>query len=194
MIRALGTQERDPAKGSSGLHSVERIQRLLVTWGATSQTARSQSAKVAAEALQSEEKFGSALSLVRAAQRTATSLRERLSPDAWLGWLVIIGSIPVAVVGLLFKKQIEGTFTKNLVVIATMMIVIAILLGTAEFVGQQRRRMGELGIKDSLAVGFAQCLALIPGSSRSGSGRDARYPPSPFFDAGSAPFGSGTTR
>jgi len=50
-----------------------------------------------------------------------------------------------------------------------MMIVIAILLGIAEFVGQQRRRMGELGIKDSLAVGFAQCLALIPGSSRSGS-------------------------
>src|SRR5256884_1850748 len=83
LIRALGTQARDPAKGSSGLHSVERIQRLLVTWGATSQTARSQSAKVAAEALQSEEKFGSALSLVRSALRTASSLRERLSPDAW---------------------------------------------------------------------------------------------------------------
>jgi len=84
LIRALGTQARDPAKGSSsGLYSVERIQRLLVTWGATSQTARSQSAKVAAEALQSEERFGSALSLLRAAQRTATSLRERLSPDAW---------------------------------------------------------------------------------------------------------------
>jgi uncharacterized circularly permuted ATP-grasp superfamily protein/uncharacterized alpha-E superfamily protein len=84
LIRALGTQARDPAKGSSsGLYSVERIQRLLVTWGATSQTARSQSAKVAAEALQSEARFGSALSLLRAAQRTATSLRERLSPDAW---------------------------------------------------------------------------------------------------------------
>jgi undecaprenyl-diphosphatase len=51
-----------------------------------------------------------------------------LSPDAWLGWLVIIGSIPVAAVGLLFKRQIEGSFTKNLWVIATMMIVIAILL------------------------------------------------------------------
>src|SRR5712675_2410297 len=84
LIRALGTQARDPAKGSSsGSYSVERIQRLLVTWGATSQTARSQSAKVAAEALQSDERFGSALLLVRAAQRTATSLRERLSPDAW---------------------------------------------------------------------------------------------------------------
>src|SRR6266496_6410896 len=90
-------------------------------------------------------------------------------PEAWLGWLIIIGSIPVAVVGLLFKKQIEGTFTKDLWVIATMMVVVAVLLAVAEFVGQQRRRMQELGIKDSLAVGFAQCLALIPGSSRSGS-------------------------
>jgi uncharacterized circularly permuted ATP-grasp superfamily protein/uncharacterized alpha-E superfamily protein len=83
LVRALGTQ-RDPGKGSSTvLHSVERIQRLLVTWGATSQATRAQPAKVAAEALQAEDKFGSALSLVRAAQRTATSLRERLSPDAW---------------------------------------------------------------------------------------------------------------
>jgi uncharacterized circularly permuted ATP-grasp superfamily protein/uncharacterized alpha-E superfamily protein len=83
LVRALGTQ-RDPGKGSSTvLHSVERIQRLLVTWGATSQASRAQPAKIAAEALQSEEKFGSALSLVRSAQRTATSLRERLSPDAW---------------------------------------------------------------------------------------------------------------
>ncbi|HEY0300247.1 MAG TPA: circularly permuted type 2 ATP-grasp protein, partial [Rhizomicrobium sp.] len=84
LIRALGTQARDPAKESSGLQVAERIQRLLVTWSAVSQTARSQSAKVAAEALQSEEKFGSALSLLRSAQRTASSLRERLSPDAWL--------------------------------------------------------------------------------------------------------------
>ncbi|HXL27767.1 MAG TPA: circularly permuted type 2 ATP-grasp protein [Bradyrhizobium sp.] len=83
LVRALGTQ-RDPGKGAATVpHSVERIQRLLVTWGAVSQATRAQPAKVAAEALRSEDKFGSALSLVRAAQRTATSLRERLSPDAW---------------------------------------------------------------------------------------------------------------
>jgi uncharacterized circularly permuted ATP-grasp superfamily protein/uncharacterized alpha-E superfamily protein len=83
LVRALGTL-RDPGKGAATVpHSVERIQRLLVTWGATSQATRAQPAKVAAEALQSKDKFGSALSLVRAAQRTATSLRERLSPDAW---------------------------------------------------------------------------------------------------------------
>ncbi len=93
----------------------------------------------------------------------------RLSHDAWLGWLVIIGSIPVAAVGLLFRKQIEGAFTKNLWVIATMMIVVALLLTIAEFVGRQRRHMQDLGVEDALAVGFAQVLALIPGSSRSGS-------------------------
>ena len=92
-----------------------------------------------------------------------------LSHEALLGWLVIIGSIPVAAVGLLFKKQIEGTFTKNLWVIATMMVAVAVLLAIAEIVGKKRRRMQDLGMKDALAVGFAQCLALIPGSSRSGS-------------------------
>ncbi|CAN5792578.1 undecaprenyl-diphosphate phosphatase [soil metagenome] len=93
----------------------------------------------------------------------------RLSQDAWLGWLVMIGSIPVGIVGLVFKKQIEGTFTKNLWLIATMMIVVAILLGIAELVGKRNRSMEDLTIWDALSVGLAQVLALIPGSSRSGS-------------------------
>jgi undecaprenyl-diphosphatase len=93
----------------------------------------------------------------------------RLSHEAKLGWLVIIGSLPVGVVGLIFKKQIEGAFTKNLWVISTMMVAIALLLAVAELVGRKRRRMQELGVGDALAMGFAQCLALIPGSSRSGS-------------------------
>jgi len=92
-----------------------------------------------------------------------------LSKDAWLGWLIIIGSVPVGIVGLLFRKQIEGTFTKNLWVIATMMIVVAILLAIAELVGKRNRSMDQLGVGDALAVGSAQVLALIPGSSRSGS-------------------------
>ena len=95
--------------------------------------------------------------------------RPKLSRDAWLGWLVIIGSLPVGTLGLLLKKQIEGPFTKNLWVIATMMIVVAVLLMIAEFVGRRSTHMDELGVGDALAVGFAQVLALIPGSSRSGS-------------------------
>lgn len=58
-----------------------------------------------------------------------------LSEDAWLGWLIIIGSIPIGTVGLIFKKVIEGPATKNLWVIATMMIVIALGLIIAELVG-----------------------------------------------------------
>jgi undecaprenyl-diphosphatase len=96
----------------------------------------------------------------------------RLSEDAWLGWLIIIGSLPIATIGLLLKKLIEGPLTKNLWVIATMMIVVAILLAVAEVVAKRKRKqhtMTELGVKDALAVGGAQVMALIPGASRSGS-------------------------
>jgi undecaprenyl-diphosphatase len=95
--------------------------------------------------------------------------RPKLSSDAWLGWLVIIGSLPVGTVGLLLKKQIEGPFTKNLWVIATMMIVVGLLMTIAELVGKRDHGMTQLRIGDALAVGSAQVLALIPGSSRSGS-------------------------
>jgi len=101
--------------------------------------------------------------------RSTKAAGPRLSHDAWMGWLVIIGSLPVGIVGLLFKKQIEGTFTKNLWVIATMMIVVGILLAGAELVSKKRRTMAQLGVADAIAVGSAQVLALIPGSSRSGS-------------------------
>ena len=88
LIRALGVPTRDPAKGApSGpattLHSVERIQRLLVTWGATAQATRANPGKGRRRGLAESGEFGSALSLLKSAQRTATSLRERLSPDAW---------------------------------------------------------------------------------------------------------------
>ena len=92
-----------------------------------------------------------------------------LSEDAWLGWLIIIGSIPIGTIGYLLKKQIEGQGTKNLWTIAIMMIVIAILLGVAELVGSKRRDIKDFGLLDAIIMGFAQCLALMPGSSRSGS-------------------------
>ncbi len=92
-----------------------------------------------------------------------------LSEDAWLGWLVILGSIPIGTVGLVFKKMIEGPETKNLWVIATMMIVIALALLVAEFVGKQRKELREFGLIDAVVQGFCQVLSLIPGSSRSGS-------------------------
>jgi undecaprenyl-diphosphatase len=70
---------------------------------------------------------------------------------------------------LLFRHQIEGAFTKNLWVIAGSLIGLALVLTIAEIVGRQRRGMDELKISDAVVVGVAQCFALIPGSSRSGS-------------------------
>jgi undecaprenyl-diphosphatase len=93
----------------------------------------------------------------------------RVSPNAKLGWLIIVGSIPIGVLGLVLKKIIEGTLTKNLWVISTMMVVVALLLLFAERVGSKRRGMEDLSLKDAMAVGFAQVLALVPGASRSGS-------------------------
>jgi undecaprenyl-diphosphatase len=92
-----------------------------------------------------------------------------LSEEAWLGWLVIIGSIPIGTVGFLLKDFIEGAGTKNLWFIATMLIVIALLLAVAEAVGKQRKDVRHLGLTDSLVQGFCQVLALMPGASRSGS-------------------------
>ncbi|MBC7899475.1 MAG: UDP-diphosphatase [Saprospiraceae bacterium] len=92
-----------------------------------------------------------------------------LSEEAWLGWLIIIGSIPIGTIGLIFKDFIEGEGTKNLWFISIMLIAIALLLAVAEFVGSQRKSLVNLGITDAIVVGLAQVLALMPGASRSGS-------------------------
>ncbi len=92
-----------------------------------------------------------------------------LSHESWLGWLIIIGSIPIGTVGLIFKDFIEGEGTKNLWIIAAMLIAVAVLLGIAELVGSQRKDLKHIGIIDAIVVGFAQVLSLMPGASRSGS-------------------------
>lgn len=86
-----------------------------------------------------------------------------------MGWLIILGSIPVAVIGLGFKDVIEGALTKNLYIIASSLIILGIILALAEKVGKFNRDLKHINWKDSLIVGFAQSLALIPGSSRSGT-------------------------
>jgi len=88
---------------------------------------------------------------------------------AKLGWLIIIGTLPVAIVGLLFRHQIEGMLTKDLRIIAGALIGLAILLTVAEIVSKQRKEMRHISFSDAIIVGVAQVLALIPGSSRSGS-------------------------
>lgn len=86
-----------------------------------------------------------------------------------LGWLIIFGTIPIVIVGLLFRHQIEGTFTKNLLVIAGSLIGLAILLGIAEKYASFKKNMKDLTWKEAVVIGIAQTFALIPGSSRSGT-------------------------
>jgi undecaprenyl-diphosphatase len=91
----------------------------------------------------------------------------RSDADARMGWLIILGTLPIVVLGLLFQDQIE-TSLRNLWVTAIMLIAFGILLGVADYVGAKRRRLGDLTVGHGIIFGFAQALALIPGVSRSG--------------------------
>ncbi len=86
-----------------------------------------------------------------------------------MGWFVIIGSIPVIIIGLFFKDFIEGAFTKNLTVIAFSLIILGLILGISEKLGKFKKGLDEITWADALIIGIAQCFALIPGSSRSGT-------------------------
>ncbi len=96
------------------------------------------------------------------------ALREQSAPSR-LAWLVIIGTVPIVVVGFLAKDFLEGTFTKNLSVIGTSLIVVAILLALADRLSSFKRTTEQMNIGDAVVIGLAQVLALIPGSSRSGT-------------------------
>ena len=98
----------------------------------------------------------------------ATGVRQ-WSPESRLAGKIIIGTIPVVIIGLAFKHIIEGTFTKELSTIATSLIVLAVILLWAEKIGKRNRTEEQTTWRDALIVGIAQAFALIPGSSRSGT-------------------------
>ena len=88
-------------------------------------------------------------------------------PDARMGWLIIVGSLPIGILGLLFEEDIETTF-RDLRIVATTLIVFALVLYAADRMSSGRLELDDLTPKHGLAYGFAQALALIPGVSRSG--------------------------
>jgi len=90
-----------------------------------------------------------------------------LHPDAKLAWLVILGTLPICVLGLLLRDLIETTF-RTLTLTAIMLIVFGLVLGWAEKRGSQTRHIGQLRVRDGILLGFAQAMALVPGVSRSG--------------------------
>jgi undecaprenyl-diphosphatase len=91
----------------------------------------------------------------------------RHDPDARLGWLIIVGSVPIVVLGLLFQDDISSTF-RDLRITATVLIVFGILLLIADRVGRKDRDLDHLTVPHGLGFGIAQAFALIPGVSRSG--------------------------
>lgn len=99
--------------------------------------------------------------------RGFTSARVRATQDYRMAWLVIIGTIPVGVLGVIFEHQIQ-TSGRNLWIIATNLIVFGLVLGAAERYGPQRRPLEQLTVRDGVVLGFAQAMALVPGVSRSG--------------------------
>jgi undecaprenyl-diphosphatase len=112
--------------------------------------------------------------------RSLTNKAMRGNHDAQMGWLVIVGSIPIGVLGVTLKDQIEGPF-RDLRVTATMLIVMGVVLGIADRLAardetggkhraaKQRKSLEDLNTKDGLLFGLCQAMALIPGVSRSGA-------------------------
>jgi undecaprenyl-diphosphatase len=92
----------------------------------------------------------------------------RNDPDVRLGWLVIIGTIPIGVVGLLLQDSIETTF-RSLWIVAIVLIVFGVVLGVLDRVGRKVRRIEHMTFKGGILIGLAQVLALVPGVSRSGA-------------------------
>jgi undecaprenyl-diphosphatase len=91
----------------------------------------------------------------------------RSDHDYRMGWLIIVGSIPIVVLGVLLQDLIENQF-RSLWIVAIDLIVFGILLGIADRVGRKRKTLDDLSTRDGVIYGFAQALALVPGVSRSG--------------------------
>jgi undecaprenyl-diphosphatase len=106
--------------------------------------------------------------ILKAWTRSLLHAEARSDPDARMGWLVIIGTIPIAVLGFLFKDQIE-TVARNLWLVAANLIIFGVLLGVADALGARRKTERDLTVRDGVLYGLAQSLALIPGVSRSGA-------------------------
>ncbi|URM92178.1 undecaprenyl-diphosphate phosphatase [Streptomyces sp. MRC013] len=118
--------------------------------------------------------------IVSAWFRSLTDRSMRSDHDARTGWLVIVGSIPIGVLGVTLKDHIEGPF-RDLRLIATTLIVLGVVLGVADRMAaraqeggrhraaQERKTLRDLGVRDGLVFGLCQAMALVPGVSRSGA-------------------------
>jgi undecaprenyl-diphosphatase len=97
-----------------------------------------------------------------------TQPARRTEHDAKMGWYIIVGSLPIVLLGVFFRDAIETT-ARNLYLVGVMLIVFGVILGIADRVGAHRKPITDLGWRDAVLYGSGQALALIPGVSRSGA-------------------------
>jgi undecaprenyl-diphosphatase len=88
--------------------------------------------------------------------------------DARMGWFIIVGSLPIVILGVLLKDLIEKDF-RNLWIIGSMLIVMGVVLGVADRFSRNDKAIKNISLRDAVLMGLAQALALIPGVSRSGA-------------------------
>ncbi len=89
-------------------------------------------------------------------------------PDVRMGWLVIVGSLPIGVLGFAFADVIEGPVVRNLWLTVTMLVVFSVVIGVADARARNERTLDGLTWRHGIGYGLAQALALVPGVSRSG--------------------------
>ena len=92
---------------------------------------------------------------------------EELRHNHIMLWLLAIGSVPLGIAGLVLKKQAEGPW-RNPMVIGGMLIAVGLFMWLAENAGRRVRDLASVGVPDAIAIGLAQALAVVPGTSRSG--------------------------
>jgi undecaprenyl-diphosphatase len=107
------------------------------------------------------------LNLAKAVLGGVTRAEARQSHDWRLAWLIVIGCIPAGIIGVLFEDYIEST-VRQPAMIAVLLMVFGLVLLVADRMGRKVRTLQEVTLTDALVIGFAQCLALMPGVSRSG--------------------------
>jgi len=93
-------------------------------------------------------------------------------PDVRMGWLIILGTIPIVIVGFLLQDTIRTAF-RSLWIVAVVLIVFGILLGLADQLGRRTKTQADISYRDGILIGLAQMLALVPGVSRSGASTSA---------------------
>ncbi|WP_433762287.1 undecaprenyl-diphosphate phosphatase [Nocardia sp. CA-135398] len=108
------------------------------------------------------------LPVITADTKRVLDERAQRDLDYRIGWYVIIATIPIGVLGFLFKDQIR-TGARNLWLVSFMLIAFALVIAAGEYYGRKIRPIEQLSTRDGLIMGFAQCLALVPGVSRSGA-------------------------